>query len=84
MTNPPLPTGYSDVKPGQIANVVTCLEMLAPPPAAAPHPDDAAFRLEEWKGAGAGKVDLAAYRALFRQVGEDWLWYSRLIMPDAA
>jgi GNAT superfamily N-acetyltransferase len=26
--------------------------------------------------------DLAAYRALFRRVGEDWLWSSRLIMPD--
>ena len=28
--------------------------------------------------------DLAAYRSLYRAVGEDWLWFSRLVMPDAA
>lgn len=27
--------------------------------------------------------DLAGYRALFRAVGESWLWFSRLRMPDA-
>jgi GNAT superfamily N-acetyltransferase len=26
--------------------------------------------------------DLAAYRSLFRRVGAEWLWYSRLFMPD--
>jgi GNAT superfamily N-acetyltransferase len=26
--------------------------------------------------------NLAAYRALFRKVGADWLWYSRLLMGD--
>jgi GNAT superfamily N-acetyltransferase len=28
------------------------------------------------------RSNLAAYRALFRKVGEDWLWFSRLIMAD--
>jgi GNAT superfamily N-acetyltransferase len=77
MTNPPLPAGYSPLLPGQIANVVTCLEMLAPPPAAAPRPADVGFALENWKGA-----DLADYRELFRAVGEDWMWYSRIVMAD--
>ena len=26
--------------------------------------------------------DLAAYRTLFRRVGADWMWYSRLVMSD--
>jgi GNAT superfamily N-acetyltransferase len=78
MPNPVLPAGYSQVKPGQIANVVTCLEMTAPPPPSAPQPGDADFVLADWLGAS-----LAAYRDLFREIGTDWLWYSRLVMPDA-
>ena len=31
-----------------------------------------------------GKPDAAAYRELFRLVGAPWLWFSRLIMDDAA
>jgi GNAT superfamily N-acetyltransferase len=27
--------------------------------------------------------DVARYRALFRRVGEPWLWFSRLVMPEA-
>lgn len=77
MTNPPLPAGYSPLKPGQIANVVTCLEMLAAPPAPKPHPRDADFVLEDW-----GHASLEEYRDLFRAVGQDWMWYSRIIMPD--
>ncbi|MFY3152466.1 GNAT family N-acetyltransferase [Achromobacter xylosoxidans] len=30
----------------------------------------------------AANMDLNAYRALFRQVGADWLWFSRLLMAD--
>lgn len=77
MTNPPLPAGYSPLKPGQIANVVTCLEMLAPPPRIKPQARDADFVLEDW-----GHASLEAYRALFRAVGQDWMWYSRIVMPD--
>jgi GNAT superfamily N-acetyltransferase len=76
MTHPPLPLGYSPLAPGQIANVVTCLEMLAPPPRRAPRPGDANFRLVPWA------ANIAEFRALFRRVGEDWLWYSRLVMAD--
>lgn len=77
MTNPPLPTGYSPLKPGQIANVVTCLEMLTPPALPAPKPQDAGFELEDWSHA-----NLAEYRDLFRAIGQDWMWYSRLVMAD--
>lgn len=77
MTNPPLPAGYSPLKPGQIANVVTCLEMLEAPPPPKAHPRDVDFVLEDW-----GHATLAEYRELFRAVGQDWLWYSRIVMAD--
>ena len=68
--------GYTDLPPGKIANVVTYLEMFARP-AALPEPvrPDLAFRL-----APAPTID--RYRALIRTVGEAWLWYSPLVMPD--
>ncbi|WP_374652335.1 GNAT family N-acetyltransferase [Dongia sp.] len=76
MTNPVLPLGYSPLAPGQIANVVTCLEMRGPPAPRAARPGDARFRLVPWR------ADIAAFRDLFRRVGQDWLWYSRLVMAD--
>nr|WP_274615838.1 GNAT family N-acetyltransferase [Sphingomonas sp. ACRSK] len=38
---------------------------------------DAPLRLVHWR-----EPDLAKYRALFRRVGEPWLWFSRLVMDD--
>ncbi|MEJ7933357.1 GNAT family N-acetyltransferase [Sphingobium sp. AN558] len=59
----------------QIATIVTHLEMRnRPRPAPLP---DSPLRLVPWKS-----PSLAAYRALFRRVGEPWLWFSRLVMPD--
>jgi GNAT superfamily N-acetyltransferase len=72
--NPFLPVGYSPVAPGHVVNVVTCLEMTAPAPLR-PTAGDLTLRPME-------RGDLAAYRALFRRVGEDWLWFSRLAMAD--
>lgn len=65
------------VDPRQIATIVTHLEMRerrkpAPLPASA-------LRLVRWKA-----PELDKYRALFRRVGEEWMWFSRLVMPDAA
>lgn len=77
-TAPVLPLGYSDVPPGHLANVVTCLEMRARPeplPTAA-FPDGMALTPLD-------PADLAGYRALFRRIGEPWLWYSVLVMPEA-
>ena len=65
-----------DVPRGQVAAVVTYLEMRERP---APRPVPASpLRLERW-----GAVDPERYRALFRRVGEKWLWFSRLAMDDA-
>jgi GNAT superfamily N-acetyltransferase len=69
--------GYSDVPPGRIATVVTCLEMTARPPLR-PEADG------PWALRRVEHPSLAWYRALYRRVGEDWLWFSRLRMPDAA
>jgi GNAT superfamily N-acetyltransferase len=76
----PLPDGYSDIPAGKIAAIVTHLEMTTRPP----HRNDP-------PGAPSGswtlrKADMPAlvwYRDLHRRVGEDWLWFSRLRMPDA-
>ncbi|WP_374649455.1 GNAT family N-acetyltransferase [Rhizorhabdus sp.] len=63
------------VAPDQVATIVTSLEMRERP---RPRPIPAApFRLTRWKQPGAEK-----YRALFRRVGEPWLWFSRLVMPE--
>ncbi len=72
-----LTDGYHDVPRGKVAAVVTCLEMLAPPaprPAIAP-PGLSIRRVEQ--------PSLDEYRALYRLVGEPWLWFSRLRMSDA-
>jgi GNAT superfamily N-acetyltransferase len=71
-----LPNGYYDLPKGKLANVVTCLEMLERPAGV-----DVTWPI----GISLQKVDpanLISYRALFREVGEDLMWFSRLIMPD--
>jgi len=76
MTQLDLPNGYYELPKGRLVNVVTCLEMLQAPGVAAP----------VWpKGFSLKRCDpddLAGYRALFRKVGQDLMWFSRLIMPD--
>lgn len=66
------------VPAGQIATIVTCLEMTAPPPPVAPV--RSALKLERW----TAPFDLDRYRALFRAVGQPWLWRGRLVLDDAA
>lgn len=70
------------VPPGRIATVVTYLEMRAPPaPAAEPTPAPArGGDLALWK---VEKPEIAWYRDLYRRVGADWLWFSRLRMAEA-
>jgi GNAT superfamily N-acetyltransferase len=71
-----LPNGYYELPKGRLANVVTCLEMLAKPAATSGAlPEGLSLRR-------FGAQDLAAFRGLFRAIGEDLLWFSRLIMPD--
>jgi GNAT superfamily N-acetyltransferase len=70
--------GYHDLPPGKIAAVVTFLEMTEPPPVkpAAPDRPDLTLRRVE-------RPDAGWYRDLYRRIGQDWLWFSRLVMPEA-
>lgn len=63
------------VPPGHVAAIVTSLEMRGRPK---PRPLPASpLRLVRWREPALDK-----YRALFRRVGEPWLWFSRLVIPD--
>jgi GNAT superfamily N-acetyltransferase len=67
--------GYTDLPPGKIANIVTYLEMRAVPALPrAVRPDLLVRQL--------ASPDLDWYRALYRRIGEPWLWFSRAVMPD--
>ena len=74
---PVLSDGYTDVPVGKVAAVVTYLEMHDPPSPARASGHATAGRLD------AIADDLARYRALYRRIGEPWLWFSRLAMPEA-
>ncbi len=72
-----LEDGFHDVPEGHLAMVVTHLEMHEKPaPRPVPELDLALRRVQA--------PDLAWYRALFRKVGQDYLWFGRLEMDDAA
>ena len=64
------------VPPDQIATIVTSLEMHERPVLG--QPAMSALKLVRWP-----EPDLDAYRSLYRAVGTPWLWFSRLVMPDA-
>ncbi|MCZ8180489.1 MAG: GNAT family N-acetyltransferase [Rhizobium sp.] len=76
--NPSLAAGYFDVPDTMLATIVTCLEMKAKP-ASRPNPPADGLVVERWE-----KPSIADYRALYRRVGEDWLWVSRVVMADEA
>lgn len=69
-------SGYFVVPPGRLTTAVTWLGMSAPPSGPAPEGGPALKRIES--------PDLAWYRALYRRIGEDWLWTSRLVLDDRA
>jgi GNAT superfamily N-acetyltransferase len=68
LTGTPLPDG-------ELAAIVTFLEMLEPPLDPVP---DSALSLRRIE-----RPELNEYRDLFRLVGSRWLWFSRLIMDDS-
>ena len=68
--------GLSPVAADEVATVVTTLEMRTRPPLRPLPPSP--LRLTRWRSPRPDK-----YRALFRRVGEPWLWYSRLAFDDA-
>jgi len=68
--------GYTELPPGRIANVVTYLEMQAPP---------VRRQSEAIGGLTLRPVPaptLAWYRDIYRRIGERWLWFSRAVMDD--
>ncbi|MBG6173575.1 GNAT superfamily N-acetyltransferase [Labrenzia sp. EL_208] len=69
--------GFTEIPGGKVAFVVTYLEMLAAPdkPLALARDD---VKLERWH-----VPDPGTYRELFREVGEDWIWFGRLTYDDA-
>jgi GNAT superfamily N-acetyltransferase len=66
---------YEAVPDGELAAVVTYLEMHAAPDTAVP-PSPLSLRLVE-------APEPEHYRELFRRIGAPWLWFSRLIVDDA-
>ena len=65
---------YEAVADGELAAVVTYLEMHEPPRAETPASPLSLQRIEN--------PSAERYRELFRLVGAPWLWFSRLVMPD--
>ena len=69
-------SGYTDLPPGKIAAVVTYLEMRSPPRF------PAASKGREFTVRRVADPDLDWYRKLYREIGEPWLWFSRLRLSD--
>ena len=67
---------YEPVANGELAAVVTYLEMRAPPGADLPSSSLSLHKMEQ--------PTAEQYRGLFRHVGAPWLWFSRLVLDDAA
>lgn len=67
---------YEKVTDGELAAVVTFLEMRESPRANVPRSPLSLRRIEDPRPDG--------YRELFRKIGARWLWFSRLVMDDAA
>jgi len=72
----PLSDGYIDLPRGKIAAVVTFLEMLERPQ----------LRVERagapWTLQSVHDPQAEWYRALFRRIGEPYLWFSRLALSN--
>jgi GNAT superfamily N-acetyltransferase len=70
-----LKPGLYSVRSGMIAAIVTHLEMRDPP-VLRPEITAANWRFEKLK------PNSGEYRDLYRSVGEEWLWVSRLLLDD--
>jgi GNAT superfamily N-acetyltransferase len=69
-------SGTTDLPPGKIAAIVTSLEMVARPPLKSDPPGTEGFSLEPLRAA-----DTERYLAIYRGLGERWMWFSRLVKP---
>jgi len=66
------------ILPGQIASIVTSLEMRQLPP-----PDTESLARDDLRLERVEKPEPSVYRDLQRRVGTRWLWFSRLRLSDA-
>ena len=71
-------TRVAPVARGQIATIVTSLEMRQRPVAIVPA--KSALKLVEW----LRPIPADAYRDLYRQIGQPWLWAGRLAIDAAS
>ena len=71
--------GYTDVPSGKMATVVTYLQMLSRPATKADPPGSDRLSLER-----IDPADVARYLAIYRTLGERWMWFSRIVMETAA
>lgn len=74
-----LAPGHHAVRTGDLACIVTALEMLAPPEGLRRLVPEAEVPLQlvRWKDPAPEK-----YRMLYKRVGGPWIWWSRLVMGD--
>ena len=68
---------FSPIAKGKIGAIVTSLEMTSSPALRDMPMSD--LQLEHWEAPTPDR-----YRALYRLIGEPWLWFSRLELDDAA
>ncbi|MDE0061815.1 MAG: GNAT family N-acetyltransferase [Gammaproteobacteria bacterium] len=68
--------GYTDVPDCKVASIVTSLQMFKRPQPRGGHAE------ATWALKKVDSIDPDSYRTLFRRVGEDWLWFSRLELSD--
>ena len=66
-----LSAGFHDVPKGHVTTVVTYLEMTSPSQRAAREIPDLSLVLHD-------DMDPEHYRSVFRKIGQDYLWFSRL------
>lgn len=69
--------GVTPLPPGKIAAIETALEMRARPPL---RPDPAGTEGLSLEPIGD---DVERYIAIYRRLGERWMWFSRLVRPRA-
>jgi GNAT superfamily N-acetyltransferase len=77
----PLDHGFHAIAPGDLAAVVTALEMHEPPAflrRLAVEPD-VPLQLVRWHDCAPDR-----YRLLYQRIGAPWLWWSRLALDDTA
>ena len=70
--------GYTELPAGKVAAIVTSLEMSSRP---APRSDPPAA---PWQLQHHARIDPARFRDVYRRIGEDLMWSSRLALDEAA